>query len=32
MDVMRNIQKDEIVGDGANLPAGDTELDADVKD
>jgi chorismate mutase len=32
MDVMRNIQKDEIVGDGATLPAGDTELDADVKD
>lgn len=32
MDVMRNIQKDEIVGDGGTLPAGDTELDADVKD
>jgi chorismate mutase len=32
MDVMRNIQKDEIVGDGSTLPAGDPELDADVKD
>jgi chorismate mutase-like protein len=32
MDVMRNIQKDEIVGGGATLPARDTELDADVKD
>ena len=32
MDVMRNIQKEEIVGDGGPVPAGDTELDADVKD
>jgi chorismate mutase len=32
MDVMRNIQKDEIVGDSGTLPSGDTELDADTKD
>ena len=31
MDVMRNIQKEEIVGD-RELLAGETELDADVKD
>lgn len=32
MDVMRNIQKDEIVGKDHGIAAGDTELDADVKD
>ena len=31
MDVMRNIQKDEIVGD-REVAGGETELDADVKD
>jgi chorismate mutase len=32
MDVMRNIQKDEIVGDNKIAAAGDTEMDADVQD
>jgi chorismate mutase len=32
MDVMRNIQKDEIVADREVAVAGDTELDADVQD
>ena len=32
MDVMRNIQKDEIVVDREVPVAGDTELDADMKD
>jgi chorismate mutase len=32
MDVMRNIQKDEIVADREVPVGGDTELDADVKD
>jgi chorismate mutase len=32
MDVMRNIQKDEIVGDNKITSAGDTEMDADVQD
>src|SRR5215472_10967044 len=32
MDVMRNIQKDEIVPPAAGAPAAETEFDADVKD
>ena len=32
MDVMRNIQKDEIVGDNKVAATGDTEMDADVQD
>lgn len=32
MDVMRNIQKDEIVQPGTSASQGETELDADVKD
>jgi len=32
MDVMRNIQKDEIVADRELAVGGDTELDADVQD
>ena len=32
MDVMRNIQKDEIVGEPGAKEVGDTELDADVQD
>ena len=32
MDVMRNIQKDEIVGEPGTAGVGDTELDADVQD
>ena len=32
MDVIRNIQKDEIVGDNKITAAGDTEMDADVQD
>jgi len=32
MDVMRNIQKDEIVADREVPVGGDTELDADVQD
>lgn len=32
MDVMRNIQKDEIVADREVAVGGDTELDADVQD
>ena len=32
MDVMRNIQKDEIVADRKVAVGGDTELDADVQD
>jgi len=32
MDVMRNIQKDEIVADREVRVGGDTELDADVQD
>jgi chorismate mutase len=32
MDVMRNIQKDEIVSDNKITSAGDTEMDADVQD
>jgi chorismate mutase-like protein len=32
MDVMRNVQKDEIVGTGEEPVASDTERDADVQD